>query len=301
MTSRETTSQPTLGAILPYYGSKRSMADEIVAEIGPHRGWAELFGGSLAVTLAKPVAGMEIVNDLYGDVINLARVLASPFCEDLYGRVSRTLMAYPLHEEAKSHTAAPFEVALSVTEVGPENVTRAYWFLVHSWQGINGVTGTGRGNMQVARRFTVGGGHGAQRWRGVAESMPFWHERLREVLIDRMNGIDLAERLADDGTWVIYADPPYIEKGDSYVHDFTPEDHARLAKVLSSKRNTRVLVSYYDHPEVRRLYRGWTIIDKSRTKALVNQGMRDTTGETVTAPEILLINGPSLTQGGLFT
>ena len=66
-----------------------------------------------------------------------------------------------------------------------------------------------------------------------------------------MNGIDLAERLADDGTWSSTPIPPYIEKGTAAVHDFTPEDHSRLAAVLG-KRNNRVPVSY-DHPEVRRL------------------------------------------------
>lgn len=300
-TSQADLERPVLGGTLPYYGSKRAQADEIVAEFGPHRGFAELFCGSLAVTLAKAPVSMEIVNDLYGDVTNLTRVLASDRWAELCARVDRTPMAYVLHEEAKLRTAGECPVAPSVAEVGDLHVDRAYWFLVLSWQGINGVTGTGRCNMQVARRFTVGGGHGAQRWQGVADSMPFWHRRLKDVLIDQMNGIDLAERLADDGAWVIYADPPYWQKGDKYVHDFTPEDHERLAAVLSAKRRTRVVVSYYDHPEIRRLYAGWNILDRSRTKALVNQGMRDATGETVVAPEILIINGPSFTDsGGLF-
>jgi hypothetical protein len=52
---------------------------------------------------------------------------------------------------------------------------------------------------------------------------------------------------------------------------------------------------------VRALYRGWTVVDASKSKALVNRGMRDAGGAAVVkAPEILLINGPSLTGGGLF-
>lgn len=300
---------PTLGGTLPYYGSKRGQAAAIVRELGSaHRGFCELTAGSLAVTLAKDPVSMEVVNDLYGDVVNVTRVLASVRWRELHERIDRTLMAYPLHEEAKGRTAGPCPVAPSIDDVGDEHLDRAYWFLLHSWQGINGVTGTGRGNMQVARRFTVGGGHGAQRWQGVADSIPFWHRRLKDVLIDQMDCCDLASRLADDGTWCIYADPPYIVKGDNYVHDFTPEKHAELAAVLSAKKRTRVVVSYYDHPEVRRLYRvgepgGWTLVDMAKTKALVNQGMRDVEpgSAKVIAPEILLINGESYTQaGGLF-
>ncbi|MFN0195471.1 MAG: DNA adenine methylase, partial [Planctomycetaceae bacterium] len=51
-----TAEKPTIGAIVPWFGSKRNLAPRIVEVIGPHQAYWELFGGSLAVLLAKPVA-----------------------------------------------------------------------------------------------------------------------------------------------------------------------------------------------------------------------------------------------------
>ena len=42
-----------IGAILPYFGGKRTLATEIVAELGRPRAYFEPFGGSLAVLMAK--------------------------------------------------------------------------------------------------------------------------------------------------------------------------------------------------------------------------------------------------------
>ena len=63
---------PKIGAIAPWFGSKRSMAPIIVSELGPHSAYWEPFCGSMAVLMAKPPCIMETVNDLHADLINLA-------------------------------------------------------------------------------------------------------------------------------------------------------------------------------------------------------------------------------------
>lgn len=54
-----------------------------------------------------------------------------------------------------------------------------------------------------------------------------------------------------------------------------------------------MVISYYEHPELRRLYRGWTFVPIAATKQMVNQGRKGAKISTV-APEVLIINGPSL-------
>lgn len=292
---------PTLNSIAPWYGSKRTLAPVIVAQFGRHGAYCEPFCGSLAVLLAKPVVPMEICNDLHGDLVNLARVLASPQWTELHGRVERTLMATDLYLELRDELAASdVGHAPSLDAIDESHVRRAWAFLVVSWIGINGVAGTHRKNFHPARRYTSGGGNGATRWKGVAQSMPHWHERLRSVVLDRMDAFTLLERLDDAPEWVVYCDPPYLKKGDRYLHDFTPADHERLAGILRRFRQTRVVCSYYDEPELRGLYDGWTFIECPVTKGLVNQGRRDQ-GGAVSAPEVLIINGESFTTSeGLF-
>lgn len=295
-----------IGAMLPYFGGKRTIAPVIVEELGAHRAYFELFAGSAAVLFAKPPSAMETVNDLYGPATNLACVLASDRCADLWERVRRTPMAEALVDEGRGWMGAgdsPSDCggwAGSVGEVGPEHVELAFWTLVVSWQGRNGTIGTASYNHSIARRFTASGGDPATRWRRVAQAIPEWHERLRSAVVTRMDAVELASRIEDKPHVSVYADPPYLEKGAKYVHDFKAEDHERLAEALRRFERARVVVSYYDDPRLDALYPGWTKVRVAATKALTNQGARDK-GGAVKAPEVLLVNGPSRTMAvGMF-
>ena len=57
----------------------------------------------------------------------------------------------------------------------------------------------------------------------------------------------------------VYLDPPYYEKGGQlYKHNMDDADHERLAGILKTARFSWVL-SYDDHPRIRRLY-DWATI-----------------------------------------
>lgn len=181
---------------------------------------------------------------------------------------------------------------LIVLENVREFVERAYWYLVFSWMGLNGISGTPLHHTGTfAVRYSGNGGNGATRWRSVGESIPDWHERLIGVQILSRDAFAILERLDDAEGTAIYVDPPYMTKGAKYVHDFTPEDHSRLALLLRRFRKPRVVVSYYAHPLLADLYAGWQVLDCSVAKSMVNSGRRDQRGATP-APEVLLVNGP---------
>ncbi len=276
-------------ALAPWYGSKRTLAPQIVRALGPHRAYWEPFCGSLPVLLAKEPAQFETVNDLHGDLINLARVLAEEAAaRELWQRLNRTLMHESLFREATERWRLRGH-----TEAGQTpDIERAYDFMLCSWLGRNGVAGTPRYDQGFCIRFTSRGGSAAKRWCSVVESIPAWHERLRHVTILNRDAFSIIERIEDADGVVIYCDPPYVTKGARYVHDFKPEDHERLAALLRRFQKTRVVVSYYDHPSLPALYAGWHVKQLSATKSLVNQFMRDR-GGAVKAPEVLLINQPS--------
>lgn len=287
-----------LKAIAPWYGSKRTLARRIIAELGKHSFYVEPFGGSLAVLLAKRRSPMESINDLHRDLINLARVLANPSAaEILYAMAARTLMHEELHAEFKRICETECEPAANVNDVSHNHVERAYAYLCTSWMGRNGSAGTSLTNNTTARRFTSNGGAGGLRWRSAVDSIPDWHERLRNVSILNIDAFELLERMEDADGSVLYVDPPYLVKSDKYIHDLTPEQQERLVVLLRRFKRTRVVVSYYEHPTLREWYAGWTFVECGITKGLVNQGQRGKKGEKVRAPEILIINGPSLTSG----
>lgn len=281
--------RPKIGAIVPWAGAKRTLAPLIVRELGPHRCYHETFCGSMAVLLAKPPVHMEIVNDLHGDLVNLARVLQDEHLgPGLYRKLRRTFFA----EEEFEASAEWMRAVEAVTLADDPDAERAYHFFVVSWSGRNGVSGTSaRYTRHFCARFTHGGGNPAVRYANAVDSIPAWRRRLRRVAIYRMDAFDYLTRIADEKGTVIYCDPPYFEKGFRYVHDFAEADHQRLAEALARFQKARVVVSYYEHPRLDALYSGWTRTSLACPKRL---GLASGRGSRASdAPEVLLVNGKS--------
>lgn len=284
-----------ISAIVPWFGSKRVLAARIVAQLGPHRSYWEPFCGSMAVLLAKPGCSSETVNDLHGDLINLARVIRDRrYGPALYRQLRRTLIHEGLFGDAES------AIYGNTIEVGQADdsrldLDRAYQFFLATWLGRNGVAGTTKGSCgkQFCVRYTKNGGHQGTRFNSAVSSIPFWRRRMREVCILSRDGFDLLERIDDQEGTAIYCDPPYVQKSAAYVHDFADADHARLAKSLRRFKRARVVVSYYEHPALAKLYRGWDKVLCPVAKGLGQQARRGKTGR-IDAPEILLINGPAV-------
>lgn len=277
--------KPKISAIAPWFGGKRTLASTIVAEFGPHSAYWEPFCGGMSILLEKPESSHEHVNDLHGDLINLARVIQDPTDGAvLYRKLRRVLFSEGQHAESKERL---------VSSGCEDRVGRAFDYFVMSWMGRNGVSGTCAFNQTMSRRFTKNGGHGGQRFNSAVSSIPAWRRRMRRVCILQADAFKLIESIADQEAVVVYCDPPYIVKGAKYEHDFESGDHTRLADLLCRFKKTRVVVSYYEHPRLTELYPGWTKRKLKATKALVSQGQRGK-GSAVEAPEVLLINGPSL-------
>lgn len=325
------TPEMKITAIAPWFGGKRTLAPEIVAELGPHKAYFEPFCGSMAVLLAKPPTQLETVNDLHGGLICLARVLADRAqAENLYDRLSRTLFHESLLDDAQQFIGVtckepPWKDGESCAGENPqlcrasEDMTEyAYWYFIASWMARNGTSGTERINYQPAVRWSPTGGSPTTRFCSSVESIPPWHYRIRNVVILRRDAFDIIPRFQDVKTTVIYIDAPYHNKSRSggqesscrYLHDFdepkpvakslfdTPvqgiSKHKKLADQLRAFQNARIIVSYYDCPEIRALYPGWTIVDKTTRKNLTQMGGLGACNSS--APEILLINGPSLVE-----
>jgi DNA adenine methylase len=301
-------------AIAPWFGGKRTLAPVIVGELGDHRAYWEPFGGSLPVLLEKQPSSQETVSDLHGDLINLAWVIADErTAVELYAKTSRTPFSEALFERARRVlSAAP----------APEtaDVERAYWYFVFSWMGRNGLAGTSRAlTSALAIRYTSGGGSPVTRFRSAVESIPPWHYRICDVLILRRDAFTLLPEIEDSDNVVVYVDSPYLletrsagaefEKGARYVHDFDSDPqsaglfvggeggrrrdkHELLAGHLKRFKHARIVISYYDHPRLRDLYRGWTFRDVAINKNIAAQNRRGMEGGTK-APEVLIINGPS--------
>jgi DNA adenine methylase len=278
-------SEMKVTAIAPWFGGKRNLAPKIIELLGPHRAYWEPFCGSCAVLLAKEPSSMETVNDLHGDLINLARVLQNEETAlELYGRLNRTLMCEDLFLSAaqRCKDRGYHEPA------GEPDCARAYDFFLASWLGRNGCSGILSYNWTYCVRYTSNGGQSAKRWQSAIESVPAWYRRLQNVTILNRNGFEILERIEDKPGTVIYCDPPYLEKNAKYIHDFRNEDHERLAGLLRHFQKTRVVLSYYEHPRLQELYPNWTMRKIEVAKATAHQNKLGT--NKTRAVEVLLVN-----------
>jgi DNA adenine methylase len=305
----------TIKALAPWFGSKRTLAPRIVAELGEHHSYFEPFCGSMAVLLAKPESRQETVNDLHRDLTNLARVLAGPEAIELYARCSRAVVSDGLLADAAARLRESWPAE------GTPDVDRAFWYFVQSWMMRNGVAGTNIGEprgigTQLAVRYTASGGSPSVRFRNAVESMPAWHDRLRNVVVLTRDAFDVLAKIEDAPGVVVYVDSPYTPESRSgydgagaqsrYLHEFkhqrgtgglfVEDDHSKLAHALRRFRSARVIVSYYDCPRVRDLYAGWTFVACTMSKGVKNGSSRGA-AKTDDAPEVLIVNGPSFTEG----
>jgi DNA adenine methylase len=266
-------------SILPYFGAKRTIAGNIVELFGDVRSYWEPFCGSLSVLFAKKPSANETVNDLYGDVVNLARVIAGDGAPAIYERLSRTLYSEEIFDESA--------IRLAVETQPFPDMERAYWFFINSWMGRNGVVGQKRSTCSFSKRYTTSGGCSAVRFTNAVESIPDWHYRLRNVTILNSDAFHLLPKIEDKSGTLIYADPPYIKEGKTYRHGLTEAQHGELALALRRFARTRVVLSYYADPSLSDLYPGWETVPVAAKKRMA---IRAGNGDVQDAPEVLLLN-----------
>ena len=284
----------TITALAPWFGSKRNLAPAIVEELGPHSCYWEPFCGSMAVLLFKQPCSQETVNDLHGDLINLGRVIQDDCLgPKLYRRLRRFFACREFMEEAAERFRSRDN---GIADKVPD-LERAFDYFASSWLGRNGVAGTSSYNQCFSRRFTKNGGHSGTRFNSAVDSIPAWRRRMRSVTILSEDAIGLLERIEDAPGLAIYCDPPYLldTRGSArYVHEFSIDDHVRLAEACRRFSRARVVVSYYDHPDLEQLYPGWIQRKIEVSKAMASQGAR--TANDVRATEVLILNGPSFSK-----
>lgn len=278
-------------SLVPWYGSKRTLAPRIIQQFGPHSTYVEPFAGSLAVLLAKQPARHEVVSDLHADLINLLRVLCDyESARQLHGFLALVPYCETLYLEAFERLKGEYETPIE----------RARDYMIVAWQGRNGLCGT-TAKLTFARRMTSLGGGGAQRWNSVLASIPDWHQRLCTIEFHQRDAFATLAKLEDKEDVLIYFDPPYLletrSENATYQHEFSPVDHERLAAELRRFKRSRVIVSYYQSEATDNLYPGWTAVragQRKRRKFFTSTAKKSAcTSETERsdAQECVYING----------
>jgi DNA adenine methylase len=223
---------------LPYIGGKNRLATKIISILPEHRTYVEAFAGGAQVLFHKPPSAVEVLNDLDYDVVNFFRV-----CQWHYGELVRylryCLVSRKLHE---LHVKSDPSTLTDVQRAG-----RFYYLQKNSFGGLilkqkfhYGVTQQSNYNLDR-----------------IPEVIEQAHRRLARVQIESLPYEQILERY-DRPTTLFYLDPPYWERV-LYRHNFTEQDFIGMERRLHRIKG-RFVLSLNNHPEVRKLFRGWRLL-----------------------------------------
>jgi len=230
----------------PYIGGKRALAKRLVNLINatPHITYAEVFVGMGGVFFRRdrrPKA--EVINDWSEDVSTFFRILQHHY------------VAFMDMLRFQITSRAGFEKLLALEPRSLTDLQRAARFLYLQRTAFGGkVAGRHFGVVYDGpARFDV------TKLGPILEAV---HERLASVTIERLPWADFIARYDRPGT-LFYLDPPYFGNERDYGADlFDRGQFELMADQLRGIRG-RFILSLNDHPEVRRIFEGFTFQEEN--------------------------------------
>lgn len=266
---KETIPNPMPNALMPYFGGKFRMAQQIIEHFPPHRVYVECFGGAGSVLLNKEPAECEIYNDLNSDLVNIFEVLRNNPSELIRG-LKRT--AYSEDELRLS-----LEKVDDKIEMARRTLVRAH-MVFHPTQLFGDYV-----NFRVYR-----GEHknAATTFNNFVRGLPYFIRRVKNISISNTTAVKIMERMDGPDT-LHYVDPPYVgdtrKSSGTYEFEMLSNNlHQDLLTCLLNLRGVVVLSGYANE-----LYD--TVLGDWR-RVVIPVRVFNTSGGISTAEEVLWIN-----------
>jgi DNA adenine methylase len=242
------------------YGGKFRLAPWIITHFPAHEVYVEPFGGAASVLLLKPRSRVEIYNDLFGDVVNVFRVLRN---QTQAAELTRLIELTPFAREEYNDAHAMIR---STIEDPVERARRTIFRSLASF----GSAGLQRNSNAGFRRSTSYGKRYAVEWANYPQHIAAFTERWGGVIIENQSGEETI-RNHDGPTTLFYVDPPYphstrnMDHGNArYEFEMSDQDHRQLAELLHSVRGM-VVISGYRCGLYEDLYPDWKKYTKRST------------------------------------
>lgn len=248
----------------PYFGGKKNLAKRLVARINltPHDGYAEAFVGMGGVFFRRDHRPKtEVINDFSEDVATFFRVLQHHYVAFM------DLIRWQITSRAG------FERLMAMDPATLTDMQKAARFLYLQRLAFGGkITGRNFGvSNDRPARFDVS---------KLGPELEVVHERLSGVVIERLPWADFIRRYDREGM-LFYLDPPYYGCEGDYGRDlFDRGQFEIMAEVLRGIKG-RFILSLNDHPEVRRIFDGFTIDAVDVTYSVSQRGNGQKAGEVI--------------------
>lgn len=235
---------------LKWFGGKHYLAKRIVELMPPHTHYVEPFFGGGAVLWAKDPEGVsEVVNDVYGRLMNFYRHLADPeLFKSFYGKVSLLPFSQELWNASRTNDL-------------DDHLNDAVKFFILNRQSRAGQM---KDFATLSRKRTRRGmNEQVSAWLGCIDGLPEVHERLQRVVILNDDAKLVIHRQDERGT-LFYLDPPYLHEtrtsSKDYLHEMTTRDHAEILDMINQCRG-KVILSGYQNTLYKQYLCNWNRVD----------------------------------------
>ena len=222
--------------IRPYrwYGGKLRMAHTIQLLMPVHTAYYEPFMGSASLLLNHPRSKLEVINDLDPDLACLMRTLADEEKgKELVERLGKLWYGKFVFDEAMECKKRHFG--------GMDDIEKSVAIYVLITQSFNAT----RQNFS-AKAYRDTGAYRSD----IRFNLPLVHERLKDVKVLNMDGIDVIERAANKPDAFVMADPPYRHElrgrgaDKAYACELPHSQQIRLLKILRTAKCKVLLCGY---------------------------------------------------------
>jgi DNA adenine methylase len=248
----------------PYIGGKKNLSKRLCTTINdvPHRTYAEVFVGMGGVFFRRdrrPPA--EVINDWSEDVSTFFRVLQHHY------------IAFVDMIRFQVSSRAGFEKLIAMDPRSLTDLQRSARFLYLQRLAFGGKVSGRNFGVSVGRPSSF----------DITKLVPMLeaiHERVAGVTIERLPWSDFIRRYDRPGT-LFYLDPPYYGCEDDYGKAmFTRAEFEAMAEQLRAIQG-RFILSINDHPEVRRIFAGFSSIEADVRYTICGAARSTVAGELI--------------------
>lgn len=237
--------------LLRYHGGKFLLADWIISHFPEHRIYVEPYGGSASVLMKKKRSYAEIYNEIDPEVVNLFKV-----CRERGIDLVTYLELTPFSRDE-------FELSYKDTTDELEQARRT---VIRSFMGFgSGLQSWQRTGFRANSHRS--GTTPAQDWKNFPEALKLIIDRLKGVVIENRDGIEVMVQHDTDRT-LHYLDPPYVKdtryKGQAtrvYKHEVDNDHHVELCNFILGLKGF-VILSGYDNSIYNSLLTNWTKVSR---------------------------------------
>lgn len=237
---------PKVRPVIGWPGGKTRMLKDILPLIPEHIVYAEVFGGGLAVFLARPPSEVEVINDINGELVSFYRCCKFHL-ESLLDELDLVLNS---RQELRDYLQQP----------GLTDIQRAARWFIRNKISFGGM---GR-DFAVSKARPMGSR--SQRLLAIRAL----NRRLDKTAIENVSWEKCLD-LYDSPQTFWFLDPPYLDAGGSAYAGWSELDLARFCTRVIALEG-KWMVTFQDCPQIRTHFVGYQVKGIVRANGIGNNG-----------------------------